>query len=219
MEACEEVCERLLASRKLEWGDVDELVLTGGSSQLPCIVRLLHRCSGLPPERILSAHPCSAVVYGAALLGEQLHGDKETMAPLLLQTVSTNELGLRVRDAACGLPAMEVLVPKNRPLPASGRKTFHVDTKQDDRVTIEVIQRKDRFCQPETLGTFAFGPLPTGLTDRPIEVCLGYDKHGRAHVEVTDQLSGTDLKETMGSQAECDLQELRTRLAGIPLLG
>lgn len=219
LEACSEVCERLLASRKLGWGDVDDLVLTGGSSQLPCIERLLRDCSGLPPDRILSEHPRSAIAYGAALLGEQLYGDKETMAPLLRQTVSTNELGLRVRDPATGGPTMEVMVAKNRPLPVTGEKTFFVDTKLDNRVTIEVLQRKDQYCEPETLGDFCFGPLPGGLSDRPIEVSLGYDKHGRAHVEVTDQLSGTDLSETLGNHSESDLHELKARLSEIALLG
>jgi molecular chaperone DnaK (HSP70) len=111
------------------------------------------------------------------------------------------------------------MVAKNRPLPVTGEKTFFVDTKLDNRVAIEVLQRKDQYCEPETLGDFCFGPLPGGLSDRPIEVSLGYDKHGRAHVEVTDQLSGTDLSETLGNHSESDLHELKARLSEIALLG
>jgi len=219
LEACVEVCERLLESRKLNWSDVDELSLTGGSSQLPCIMQALRTSSGLPDDRIVSVHPRSSIAYGAALLGEQLYGDKPSLAPLLRQTVSTNELGLRILDSATGKPAMEVLVPKNRPLPATGVKTFYVDTKLDDRVTIEVLQRKDSYCDPEVLGVFSFGPLPAGCDDRPLEISVGYDSFSRTHVHVTDQLSGRNLQEIIGNQGEGDLQELKVRLSAIPLLG
>lgn len=219
MEACVESCERLLSSRKLSWSDVDDLVLTGGSSQLPCIGRALRECSGIAPERILTRHPRSAIAYGAALLGEQLYGDKDTMAPLLRQTVSTNELGLLTHDPQTGRKTIEVLVSKNRPLPVQAQKTLYVDTIHDDHVSIEIMQRKDVYSDPETLGVFAFGPLPSALTDHPIEVDLGYDRQGRAHVKVTDRVSGINLQQAIDTQGNHDLYELKERLGQMPLLG
>ncbi len=52
LEACHEVCERALKSQSLAWDDIDELILTGGSSLVPCVERKVREMSGLQPARI-----------------------------------------------------------------------------------------------------------------------------------------------------------------------
>ena len=219
LEACQEVCERALAAARISWQQVDDLILTGGSSQLSCVERMLRQLSGLAPERITRSHPRAAVVYGVALLAEQLYGDKPTQAPPLMQSVSTNELGLRVFDTQRNERIFEPMIGKNEPLPVREGKLFYVDTRKSDSVTLEVLQRKDSFLPVETLGEHIFSGLPSGHAARPLEVELGYGRDGRVTVRAVDVDSGLSVEGEVKDEAESNLLELRQRLDRLPLLG
>lgn len=219
LEGCQEVCERALVAARITWQQVDDLILTGGSSQLPCVERILRQLSGLAPERITRSHPRAAVVYGVALLAEQLYGDKPTQAPPLLQSVSTNELGLRVFDTQRNESTFQSMIGKNEPLPVRAGKQFYVDTRKSDSVTLEVLQRKDSFLPVETLGEHIFSGLPRGHAGRPLEVVLGYGRDGRVTVSAVDVDSGLSVEGEVRDEYESNLLDLRHRLERLPLLG
>jgi len=219
LEACKEVCERVLAAARISWPQIDELILTGGSSQLPCVERRLRNLSGLAPERITRSHPRASVVYGVALLAQQLYGDKPTQAPPLLQSVSTNEPGLRVLDPQRQMRVFEPMIPKNVPLPTENGRIFYADTRSTGSVMLEVMQRKDSFLDPETLGEHVFAGLPKGHASRAMEIILGYDRDGRVTVRALDVQSGQRMEASMSDEAESDLIDLRQQLERLPLLG
>lgn len=125
LEACQEVCERALHSQSLGWNDIDELIMTGGSSLVPAVERRVREMSGLQPARIRREQPHASVAYGAALLAEQLYGNRQTAAPPLKQQVTSNELGLRIFDPKERKPAFHAMIEKNVPVPVTARQTFY----------------------------------------------------------------------------------------------
>jgi molecular chaperone DnaK len=217
LEACQEVCERALKSQSLSWADIDELILTGGSSLVPCVERKVREMSGLQPGRIRREQPHASIAYGAALLAEQFHGQKKTAAPPLKQLVTSNELGLRVFDLKERKPVFHPMIDKNVPVPASIKQTFYTQKADQTSLTIELLQRKDPFTPPETLGQFAFGPLRKPERGHPVAIELGYDGTGRVAVTATDGRTGESVAREFSKQAEADLSAMLLRFQGLSI--
>lgn len=212
LEACQEVCERALKSQSLSWDDIDELILTGGSSLVPCIERKVREMSGLQPARIRREQPHASIAYGAALLAEQFYGDKKTAAPPLKQQVTSNELGLRVFDPKQRKPVFHAMIEKNVPVPTTAKQTFYTQKADQSSLSIELLQRKDPFTPPETLGEFSFGPIRRSVTGHPVSIEMGYDGVGRVTVTATDGRTGESVAREFSKQAEADLTAMYARV-------
>lgn len=215
LEACQEVCERALKSQQLGWDDIDELILTGGSSLVPCVERRVREMSGLQPARVRREQPHASVAYGAALLAEQFYGQKKTAAPPLRQQVTSNELGVRVFDPQQRKPVFHAMIEKNVPVPVTAKQTFYTQSADQKSVTIELLQRKDPFTPPEALGKFTFGPLRRPATGHPVNLEIGYDGTGRVTVTATDGRTGDAVERQFSQQAEADLTAMYHRLQGL----
>ncbi len=212
LEACQEVCERALKSQSLSWDDIDEMILTGGSSLVPCVERKVRDMCALQPARIRREQPHASIAYGAALLAEQFYGSKKTAAPPLKQQVTSNELGLRVFDPKERKPVFHPMIEKNVPVPSSAKQTFYTQKADQTSLSIELLQRKDPFTPPETLGQFTFGPVRRPEAGYPVAIELGYDGTGRVTVTATDGRSGESVAREFSKQTEADLTALYARL-------
>lgn len=217
LEACQEVCERALKEQNLGWGDVDELIMTGGSSLVPAVERRVREMSGLQPARIRREQPHASIAYGAALLAEQFHGSRRTAAPPLKQQVTSNELGLRVFDPKERKPVFHAMIEKNVPVPVTAKQTFYTQKAEQPSLSIELLQRKDPFTPPETLGQFTFGPLRRAEAGHPVMIELGYDGTGRVSVTATDGRSGESVAREFARQAEADLAAAYQQVRALPL--
>lgn len=217
LEACQEVCERALKSQSLAWADIDELILTGGSSLVPCVERRVREMSGLQPARIRREQPHASIAYGAALLAEQFHGSKKTAAPPLRQQVTSNELGLRIFDPQERKPVFHAMIEKNVPVPCAAKQTFYTQKADQASLTIELLQRKDPFTPPETLGQFTFGPIHRPEAGYPVAIEMGYDGTGRVIVTATDGRTGESVAREFSKQTEADLTAMYAQLQKLPL--
>ncbi len=217
LEACQEVCERALKSQSLSWDDVDELILTGGSSLVPCVERKVREMSGLQPARIRREQPHASIAYGAALLAEQFFGQKKTAAPPLKQQVTSNELGLRVFDPKERKAVFHAMIEKNVPVPTTAKQTFYTQKADQTSLSIELLQRKDPFTPPETLGQFTFGPIRRPESGHPVSIEMGYDGTGRVSVTASDGRTGESVAREFSKQAEADLSSMYARLQKLPL--
>jgi molecular chaperone DnaK (HSP70) len=184
---------------------------------VPCVERKVREMSGLQPGRIRREQPHASIAYGAALLAEQFHGQKKTAAPPLKQLVTSNELGLRVFDLKERKPVFHPMIDKNVPVPASIKQTFYTQKADQTSLTIELLQRKDPFTPPETLGQFAFGPLRKPERGHPVAIELGYDGTGRVAVTATDGRTGESVAREFSKQAEADLSAMFLRFQGLSI--
>jgi molecular chaperone DnaK len=212
LEACQEVCERALKSQSLSWDDIDELILTGGSSLIPCVERKVREMSGLQPARVRREQPHASIAYGAALLAEQFYGKKQTAAPPLKQQVTSNELGLRVFDPKERKAVFHAMIEKNVPVPTSAKQTFYTQKADQNSLSIELLQRKDPYTPPETLGQFTFGPIRRPQAGHPVAIEMGYDGTGRVTVTASDGRTGESVAREFSKQAEADLTAMYVQL-------
>jgi molecular chaperone DnaK (HSP70) len=211
LDICAETCQRVLQAKRLNVQSFDQIILTGGSSQLPAVERLLREIFAIPPHRFKRHQVRSAVAYGTVLMAEQMHGSGgSTIAPPLRQTVSTHELGIRALDEA-GRPFFKCLIARNVALPASHEERFFVNTMRSNEVTAEVMQRKDSDHAPESLGVFRFGPLTSGRTDVPIKLQLGYETNGLINVRMVDLESRREFKDHYAT-SQTDLTTLNEKI-------
>ncbi len=218
IEGCLDICHRALRAAALSWNQIDELVLVGGGSLLPCVEQAVIRDSGLPPDRIRRNQPHSAVAYGVALLAETQFGNRQTIAPPLRQSVSSNQLGLRMLDPVRRRPYFHVMVERNTPLPA--RQTQEIYTAHDDQdnLSIEVMQRKDEHSSPELLEKLRYGPLGVRMKNYPIVVSLGYDSNGRVTVDVQDGRTGSEVNKIINTDVEEDLAAEHEMVSATPVI-
>jgi molecular chaperone DnaK len=216
--ACLEVCHRALRSSALSWAQIDELVLVGGGSLLPCVEQAVIRDSGLAPDHIRRTQPHAAVAYGVALMAENQFGNRENIAPPIRQSVSTNQLGLRMLDPVRKKPYFEVLIERNTPLPAIQTRNIFTSHENQDIITIEVLQRKDEQSTAETLELLNYGPVLTPGKNYPVRVALGYDKAGRVSLEVCDGRTGREISKIIHHKVQDDLANEHERVARLPIL-
>ena len=219
LDASDLVCEEVLNAVGMSWSDIDELVLTGGSSLLPCIQNRLKEISSLSIGRISQEQPHAAVAFGAAIIAEQQYGHKQTIAPPIKQTVTTNELGIRAFDAEKNAPVFQPLIGKNVPLPIEQKQTVY--TRSDDQkfVSVEVLQRKDVYSTPEMLDTFSFGPLEKPKKNAPITISIGFDVDGRVNIKAQEQHTGSSVEREVAANEEELLADQYQRIRNWTVVG
>jgi len=217
LEAAQVVCEDALKAAGMAWQSVDEVILTGGSSLVPCVERKVRDISRLPQARVRREQPHAAIAYGAALLAEQFHGQRRTAAPPLRQTVTTNELGLRVFDPEQKRAVFHPLIEKNMPVPVSAKQTLYTLKDEQASLAVEVLQRKDRHSAPETLGDFRFGPIASPAKNYPVEITLGFDESGRVTVAARDLRTGATMQRQFGGGEDRDLLDVQGRISKLRL--
>src|SRR5690606_35622897 len=108
---------------QLDWGDIDRVLLVGGSSHMPMVRDMLRQLAGMEPD--VSASPDEAVAHGAALhaglLLAKSSGQKPTFA---LRNVNSHSLGVVGTDPKTGRKRNADLVPRNTPLPVTAERVF-----------------------------------------------------------------------------------------------
>lgn len=196
-------CQRALDGAGLGWGQMDQVLLVGGSSLLPEVGKALSVASGRPPSSLMAKHPHQAVAYGAAVLAEAAAADHGTAEPVH-QGVAPYHLGLRVRDATNGQDRMEVMLKRNTPLPAKASTTVYTHRPDQSRVILDIVQGKGGAEPLTSLGHFAFGPLRAPQKNYPVEVTLAYDVQGMVRVAAKDLITGQSLERELSASADAD---------------
>jgi molecular chaperone DnaK len=180
----------------LEWSDVDKVLLSGGSTRMPQVSRMLRELSGKQPDRSIS--PDEAVAHGAALYHGILAagGDSETTAPGARPTVvdvNAHSLGVIAMSRSRSRYYNSILIPRNTPLPHSGSQGYQTVKPGQRRVVIRVVEGEaldPADCIP--LGEFVIEPLPPNLPQgSPVRVSYSYDRSGRIKVEAMSEADRT----------------------------
>jgi molecular chaperone DnaK len=221
VEATLAACERGLEGAGLGWGQMEHVLLVGGSSLLPTAGRALAAASGKPAGALVPRQPHQAVAFGAAVLADASVAEGASLEPVH-QSVAPYHLGLRVRDATTGEARVQVLVKRNSPLPARATTTIYTNRAEQTRVILEIVQSKGERDAGQSLGHFAFGPLRAPRLDYPVELSLAYDAEGLVRVTARDLVTGEALQREMAAGGDSDvrrLQQGRACLAGVKLVG
>lgn len=200
------------------WSDIDRVLLVGGSSRMPMVVRMLRELTAQEPDQ--SQSPDEVVAQGAALyaaiLAEQGSGDRPKFE---LVNVNSHSLGVVGTDTKIGHKINVVLIPKNTPLPARKAKRFKTAQPNQPSVKVRVVEGESQ--RPEyciALGECVVRDLPPGLpAGTPVEVEYCYAANGtlsvRARVPGARQSAFVEIHRDGQRQLE-DLETWRRRLCG-----
>ncbi len=191
-------CKQALSDAKLTTGDVDEVLLVGGSTRIPRVREITKKIFGKDPNQ--SINPDEAVAMGAAIQGGILGGEVEEQMVLL--DVTPLSLGVETLGGV-----MTKLIERNTTIPTEKKEIFSTAADSQTEVTIHVLQGEREFSgDNRTLGRFnltGIPPAPRGVPQ--IEVAFNIDANGIINVSAKDTATGKEQSiEIKGSSGLSD---------------
>ncbi len=186
--------EQALKDAGLKAGDIDEVILVGGSTRMPAVQDIVKKLTGKDPN--MSVNPDEVVAMGAAVQGGVLAGDVEG---ILLLDVTPLSLGVETMGGV-----MTKMIDRNTTIPT--RKTEIYSTAADNQTSVEVhvLQGERQMAHDnKTLGKFQLSGIPAARRGVPqIEVTFDIDANGIVNVSAKDLGTGKQQQITIsGSTA------------------
>lgn len=186
--------EQALKDAGLKSGDLDEVILVGGSTRMPAVQEIVKNLTGKNPN--MSVNPDEVVAMGAAVQGGVLAGDVEG---ILLLDVTPLSLGVETMGGV-----MTKMIDRNTTIPT--RKTEVYSTASDNQTSVEVhvLQgERQMAADNKTLGKFQLTGIPAARRGVPqIEVTFDIDANGIVNVSAKDLGTGKQQQITIsGSTA------------------
>ena len=196
LERCRKPFEQAIKDAGLSKGDVDHVIMVGGSTRMPAVSELVEQMTGREPHK--GVNPDEVVAIGAAVQAGVLKGE---VTDVLLLDVTPLSLGIETRGGV-----MTTLIERNTTIPTKKGEVFTTAEDNQPSVEIHVLQGERDMAQfNKTLGKFQLVDLPPAPRGVPqIEVTFDIDANGIVHVSAKDRATGKEQSITITGQSSLD---------------
>ena len=189
LDRCKKPVEQAIKDAGLSKGEIDEVVLVGGSTRIPAVQALVKDYTGKEPNQ--SVNPDEVVAVGAAIQAGVLAGE---VKDIVLLDVTPLSLGIETLGGV-----LTALVPRNTTIPVSKSQVFSTAENNQTAVDISVLQGERPMAKDnKSLGMFRLDGLPPAMRGLPqIEVTFDIDANGIVNVSAKDKATNKEQKITI----------------------
>jgi len=193
-------CKQALADANLKAGDINEVILVGGSTRIPKVQKLVTELFGKEPHK--GVNPDEVVAAGAAIQGAVLTGE---VKDVLLLDVTPLTLGIETLGAV-----FTKMIPRNTTIPTKKAEIFSTAADNQPSVEIHVLQgEREMAAANRTLGRFHLDGIPPAPRGIPkIEVTFDIDANGILHVNAKDMGTGKQQAITITGHSGLEENEI-----------
>jgi len=200
LERCRKPFEQAITDAGLTKGQIQHVILVGGSTRMPAVQELVQSFTGKEPNR--TVNPDEVVAIGAAVQAGVLRGD---VKDILLLDVTPLSLGIETKGGV-----MTRLIERNTTIPTRRTETFTTAEDMQPSVEIHVLQgEREMASYNKTLGKFQLVDLPPAPRGVPqIEVTFDIDANGIVHVSAKDRATNKEQSMTITGQSSLSKDDI-----------
>ena len=200
LQRCKTPFEQAIKDAGLTKGQVDHVILVGGSTRMPAVQELVKEMTGKEPNK--TVNPDEVVAMGAAVQAGVLRGD---VKDILLLDVTPLSLGIETKGGV-----MTKLIERNTTIPTRRTEVFTTADDMQPSVEIHVLQgERDMAMYNKTLGKFQLVDLPPAPRGVPqIEVTFDIDANGIVHVSAKDRATSKEQSMTISGQSNLNKDDI-----------
>ncbi len=204
IQATVEPCRKALKDAGLSAGQIDEVILVGGSTRIPAIQKVVEDFFGKTPSK--GVNPDEVVAIGAAIQGGVLTGE---VKDVLLLDVTPLSLGIETLGGV-----VTRLIEANTTIPTRKSQVFSTAADNQPSVQIHVLQGERQMARDnKSIGEFNLDGIPSAPRGVPqIEVTFDIDANGILNVSARDKGTGKEQKiriEASSGLTEQEIQRMR----------
>lgn len=189
-----------LQDAKLDVKDLNEVILVGGATRMPCVQELVRKLTGKEPNK--GVNPDEVVAIGAAIQAGVLGGE---VKDVVLLDVTPLSLGIETLGGV-----FTKLIERNTTIPTRKSEIFTTAADGQTEVEIHVLQGEREMARDnKTLGRFHLTGIPPAPRGVPkIEVTFDIDANGILHVSAKDLGTGKQQAITITGSSNLTREEI-----------
>ncbi len=194
-------CQDCIKDAKISASDIDDIILVGGSTRMPCAQNIAKEIFGKQPK--MNVNPDEVVAVGAAVQGGVLTGE---VKDVLLLDVTPLSLGIETEGGV-----MTVMIERNTTIPKSHTQVFSTAANNQPAVDIQVYQGERRMASDNRqIGKFTLDGIPPAPRGMPqIEVTFNIDANGILEVKAKDKATGKEQHISIQSSSGLEKDEIQ----------
>ncbi|MBJ03676.1 MAG: molecular chaperone DnaK [Euryarchaeota archaeon] len=207
VEATMSPTRRAMKDAGVKAGDVDKILLVGGSTRIPAVQTAIEKEAGKAPFK--GINPDEAVAMGAALQAGIIVGD-EGVTDVLLLDVTPLSLGIETLGGVA-----TPMIERNTTIPTRRSEVFSTAADNQPAVEVHVLQGERKFAKDNvTLGKFFLEGIPQAPRGIPkIEVTFDIDANGIVSVSAKDMGTGKEQSIRIESATSLSEDEIQQKIA------